>query len=431
MNCAGCARDIGDDSTYCAYCGAAQHEDVRVSGTTRLERSSVHLLAYLPDPTYQPLVEALERWRFGSVPDNPSGWLYRVAKNRALDLLRHEEVVDRLQGNVADELRDALDNERLDTVFLDDEISDSQLLMMFACCDPDLPTESRIAITLKSLCGFGTREIADALLTSDANVHKRIQRARHRLREREDLLDVPSGNLLESRLDSVHAVLYLLFNEGYASSHSEEVIRRSLCEEAIRLCAMLAHHPTFRSGVAWALLALMKLHTARFAARLDDRGDIVLLEDQDRSQWDRALITQGLGDLERASETGQISTYHLEAAIAALHCMAPSVAETDWAAILDIYTTLTELKPSPIYQLNRAIALSKVQGPAAGIDAINRIDRPAALDRYHLFDATLGQLHVEAGDFDQARQALTAARGKTSSNRERALLDRKIANLKG
>ncbi len=316
------------------------------------------------------LVEALERWRFGSVPDNPSGWLYRVAKNRALDLLRHEEVVDRFQSDVANELQATLDDKRLDTVFLDDEISDSQLRMMFACCDPDLPTESRIAVTLKSLCGFGTREIADALLTSDANVHKRIQRARQRLREREDLLDLPSGSRLELRLDSVHTILYLLFNEGYASSHSEEVIRRSLCEEAIRLCGMLADHPAFHSDVTWALLALMKLHAARFDARLDEHGDIVLLEDQDRSRWDRALITEGLRDLERASEALRVSTYHLKAAIAALHCIAPSVAETDWSAILDLYGTLIELKPSPIYQLNRAIALSKVQGPAAGISAI-------------------------------------------------------------
>lgn len=377
------------------------------------------------------LVEALERWRFGSVPDNPSGWLYRVAKNRALDLLRHEEVVDRLQGDVANELRNTLDNERLDTVFLDDEISDSQLRMMFACCDPDLPAESRIAITLKSLCGFGTREIADALLTSDANVHKRIQRARLRLREREDLIDVPTGSLLEPRLDSVHTVLYLLFNEGYASSHSEEVIRRSLCDEAIRLCGMLAPHSTVQSGATWALLALMKFHTARFGARLDAQGDIVLLEDQDRNQWDRPLIAEGLGDLERASEAQLISTYHLEAAIASLHCIAPSVAETDWSAILDIYTTLLELKPSPIYQLNRAIALSKVQGPNAAIAAIGRIDRPPALDRYHLFDATLGQLHVEAGNIDKARRAFTTAREKATSSRERTLLDRKISNLEG
>ena len=399
-----------------------------VSVLTRLFGPRHHELA--EDVVQAALVKAMESWRFGNVPQNPSAWLYRVARNRALDVLRREGTGERLAADIIhhyDGGQSAAD--LLDSVFLEDEISDSQLRMMFVCCDPDMPAESRIALTLKTLCGFSSTEIADALLTSQINVNKRLQRARQYLRELDNLLDLPTADRLKPRLESVHAVLYLLFNEGYHSSHSSEVIRQNLCDEAIRLCRLLAEHPVCRAASTWALLALMLFHSARFAARLDADGDIVLLEDQDRGRWDRKLIGDAGRCLERSAEGNEISTYQLEAAIAAHHCMADSIQDTDWSAILHLYDMLLELKPSPIYQLNRTIVLAKIRGPAAGINEIERIRDAKALSRYYLLEATLGQLQLEAGQPQIARELFQDARKKTTSEKERSLLDRKIAAL--
>ena len=381
------------------------------------------------DVAQSALVEALEAWRFGRIPQNPSGWLFRVAKNRALDALRHQEVKARLEPEIVREFGENRATGRLiDGVFLDHEIEDSQLRMMFACCDPEFPAESRIALTLKTLCGFSTTETADALLTTEGNAHKRIQRAKAKLRERNDLLDVPTGPDLHKRLDSVHTVLYLLFNEGYYSSHTNDLIRRNLCDEAIRLTSLLCEHRAGRP-TSRALLALMSFHTSRFDARVDSHGDIILLEDQDRLLWDKDLIARGIRLLEQASESNEISTYHLEAAIAAHHCTARSFSDTDWQAILSIYDLLIGLKPSPVYQLNRAIVLAKVKGPVAGIHEVECLKDERALKNYHLLDATLGQLHVDAGNKVSAREAFLSAKTKTSSDREHALLDRKLESL--
>ena len=382
------------------------------------------------DVAQSALLEALEAWRFGSLPENPSGWLFRVARNRALDVLRHHGVRSRLEPEIVGYLRtEGESRENGGELFFDRDIADSELRMMFACCDPELPSESRVALTLKALCGFSTSEIADALLTSEANAQKRLQRAKSKLKERPDLLEVPSGDELRVRLDSVHTVVYLLFNEGYNSSHADELIRRSLCDEAMRLVRLLVDHPAIPAPTSRALLALMSFHTARFDARLSDEGDIVLLDEQDRSRWDADLIAAGLRLLEQASESNEVSNYHLEAAIAALHCSAPTIDQTDWQAILDIYDLLIELKPSPVYQLNRAIVVAKVRGPGAGIEEVNRIKGERTLERYHLLDATLGQLYLEAGDRLAARGAFLKARDLTASPQERSLLDRKLQSL--
>ena len=382
------------------------------------------------DVAQSALIEALEAWRFGKVPQNPSGWLFRVAKNRALDALRHQQVKARLEPEVVQEFGESRAAAQLiDEVFLDREIEDSQLRMVFACCDPALPAESRIALTLKTLCGFSTPEIADALLTTEANTHKRIQRAKSKLRERTDLLDVPTGPELQERLNTVYTVLYLLFNEGYYSSHTDDLIRRNLCDEAVRLTTLLTEHRTCARPTSRALLALMVFHSARFDARVDERGNPILLEDQDRNRWDGNRIAQGLRLLEQASESNEISTYHLEAAIAAQHCTARSFTDTDWSGILNLYDLLIGLKPSPVYQLNRAIVLAKVKGPAAGIQEVEQLKQADVLKNYHLLDATLGQLHVDAGNRESARAAFTAAKTKTSSDREQAFLDRKLDSL--
>jgi RNA polymerase sigma-70 factor (ECF subfamily) len=299
--------------------------------------------------------------------------------------------------------------------------------LIFACCHPALSGENQIALTLKSLCGFSNQEIARGLLITEETVKKRIQRARQQLAEQGVDLSVPKAENLANRLDSVHRCLYLLFNEGYAASSGDAVIRSDLCEEAARLCHLLCGHPHCRSPATFALLALMLFHAARFDARTDAQGRLLLLEDQDRSRWNRDLIARARHFLDRSAEGQTLSTYHLEAGIAWLHCTAASFAETDWRAILELYDVLVRLQPSPIYRLNRAIVLAHLEGPCAGIRLLEPLSCDPRLQHYHLVDATLGELYRRAGDRDRARQHLVRARDATQSVPERDLLDRRIA----
>jgi RNA polymerase sigma-70 factor (ECF subfamily) len=313
-------------------------------------------------------------------------------------------------------------------LFLASEIADSQLRMIFTSCHPDLPQESQVALTLKTLCGFTTHEIARALLTTDANVKKRIARAKHKFLSREIEFEVPAGDSLKNRLGSVHTVLYLLFNEGYSSSKPDELIRRDLCAEAIRLCLLLYEHPASKNVETAALLALMLLHASRFDARLDGDGSMLLLEEQNRSLWNRDLIARGLDYLNQSAEGGRVTEYHLEAAIAAQHSLATSFAETGWTAILQLYNDLIHLYPSPIHGLNRAIVIAQISGPDAGIDAISKIERLDTLKNYHLLHAILGEFHRRAGRTEQARECFCRAMEYTTSISEQRLLARKLQN---
>jgi RNA polymerase sigma-70 factor (ECF subfamily) len=265
------------------------------------------------------LVDALQAWRV-RVPDNPSGWVHRVAKNKVLDALRRDQIGHRALAEWA-AARPAHEV-RLDELFLDDEIEDSQLRMMFACCHPRLARENQLALTLKALCGFGNSEIARALLVTEETVKKRLQRATRDLIDHQIALHPPRAGELAQRQDSVHQVLYLLFNEGYSSSESETAIRDDLCEEAVWLCHLLCSHERFRTPTTRALLALMLFHAARLDARRDRRGSLLLMEEQDRGQWDRRLIGRAQELLNEAAEGTVLSTFHLEAGIACLHCVA-------------------------------------------------------------------------------------------------------------
>src|SRR5262245_54988125 len=386
----------------------------------------LHNLELVEDVVQTALIEALETWKIHGVPENPSAWMYRVARNKALDVIRRQHVSDRLNPEWMS-LRETISPPaEIDRLFLSHEIADSQLRMMFTCCHPDLPQESQIALTLKTLCGFGTHEIARALLTTDDNVKKRIARAKRKFLESEIAFEVPIGDALKLRLSSVHTVLYLLFNEGYSSSQPHELIRRELCEEAMRLCLLLVDHPVSTNPETAALLALMLLHAARFDARLDESGDILLLEDQDRARWDYELIARGIHYLNQSASGERISRYHLEAAIAAQHSLAPSFAETNWAAILTLYDDLIRVHPSPIHELNRAIAVAQQAGPDAGIKAIQEIQDSSHLEDYHLFHATLGELHRRAGRTVEARECFQTALRYTDSLSEQHLLERKL-----
>jgi RNA polymerase sigma-70 factor (ECF subfamily) len=371
------------------------------------------------------LVEALQSWQVRGVPDNPAGWVHRTARNKILDVLRREQIGQRVLTEWAS-LRPGYE-EGLNELFLDTEIEDSELRLMFACCHPALARENQLALTLKTLCGFGASEIARALLVSEAAVKKRLQRATGDLVDQQILLEPPPAAELASRLDSVHQVLYLLFNEGYSTSEGESAIRADLCEEAARLCHLLCSHRRFSTPATHALMALMLFHAARLSARLDQRGALLLMEEQDRSQWDRRLICRAQAFLNQSAEGTIISPFHLEAGIASYHCTAPSYAETDWPAILRLYDALLSLHRSPVYLLNRAIVVAQIEGPHAGIAALEEAGQQPALRHYHLFDATLGEFYRRAGDLARARHCLVSARQKTNSPFERELIDRRLA----
>ena len=381
-------------------------------------------LDLVEDMVQATLVDALTAWR-NRVPDNPSGWVHRVAKNKILDALRHHQIGQRVIEGLA-----ALSSqqvEQLDRLFLDKEIEDSQLEMMFACCHPRLTRENQLALTLKALCGFGNSEIGRALLVPEDTVKKRLQRATQSLLQHQTRLEAPPPNELLSRLDSVHQVLYLLFNEGYSTSEGDLAIRTDLCEEAARFCHLLCSHRRFATPSTHALMALMLFHAARLDARLDPEGSPLLMDEQDRSRWDQRLITRAQEFLDAAAQGTVVSPFHLEAGIALLHCSAESYGRTDWRAILRLYDALLAVHRSPVYELNRAIVVAQIDGPLAGIQTLNEAGLDGALRHYHLFDATLGEFYRRAGDYVRARQHFETARTKTNSPFDHELIDRRLA----
>jgi RNA polymerase sigma factor (sigma-70 family) len=388
----------------------------RVFGWTNFE--------LVEDMVQATLLDALTAWRV-RVPDNPTGWIHRVAKNKILDALRRQKTAQRVLEGWAD--ADVRNHEQLDELFDDSQIQDSQLRMIFACCHPRLKLEDQLALALKALCGFGNSEIARALLAGDETVKKRLQRATRDLIDHRVALEPPAAGELVERLDAVHQVLYLLFNEGYSTSDGEMAIRADLCEEAARLCHLLCCEPRLSNPATRALLALMLFHAARLDARLDASGSILLLEEQDRDQWDQRLIRRAQEYLDQSAEGTVVSRYHLEAAIACYHSTANSYAETDWPAILRLYYALLAMHRSPVYLLNRAIVVAQLEGAEAGIRALEEAGRDAALRRYHLFDATLGEFYRRTGDLASARQHLQSARQKTNSPFDCEVIARRLA----
>ena len=350
------------------------------------------------------LLQALQAWQVRGVPDNPSAWIHRVARNKVVDALRRVETDRRITKEWSASRACIDEGEGIDELFLSTEIEDSQLRMIFAWCHQSLSREDQIALTLKVLCGFGISEIARALLIAEETVKKRIQRAKRDLVANQVALDPPDAGELVPRLDVVHQVLYLIFNEGYSSSAGESAIREDLCEEAARLCHLLCSHPDCSRPPTLALMALMLFHAARLKARLDHRGCVLLMEDQDRSQWDSRLILRAQQYLDQSADGSVVSPYHLEAGIAMYHCSADSYADTNWPAILELFDALLAIHRSPVYVLNRAIVVAQIDGPQAGIRALQEAGNDEAFRLYHLFDATLGELHRRAGEVDKAKQ---------------------------
>jgi RNA polymerase sigma factor (sigma-70 family) len=385
----------------------------------------VQHIELVEDAVQSALMAALTAWTEQAPPDDPSAWLYRVASNRLLQDLRqksgHLKILEKAAPDLAGEAETPLD------IFFADEIRDDMLRMLFVCCDESIPWESRLVLALKTLCGFSTAEIALRLFTSEANVHKRLARARDRLRETMPEVETPPLETLRSRLPGVHGVLYLLFNEGYLSAHAEQAIRRELCDEAVRLAELLAEHPVGAVPESFALLALMHLHAARLGSRVDATGGLLLLEEQDRSLWDRERMRLGVEWLERSADGDVFSRFHAEAAIAAEHCFAPSFRETRWSGIADLYAMLERIAPSPLHTLNRAVAVAEWQGPNAALAVIEGLAPPAWLSGSYLWDAVLSDLHRRAGHAEIARQHRERALGSAPTDAVRDLLQRRLA----
>lgn len=373
------------------------------------------------------LLKALSTWKHKGIPENPSAWLYTVAKRKAIDTLRKHHLHQQYHSEISYALKSEWTlSPTVNKLFLENEIEDSQLRMIFACCHPSVPYESQIALTLKTLCGLSIAEIANSFLSTEETIVKRLYRAREKIREEKISLEAPIPATMPGRLEAVLQTLYLLFNEGYNSSHPDNLIRHDLCEEAIRLCHLLVNNNVTNSPKGQALLALMCFQASREEARLDEDGSIKLLKDQDRSKWSQPLIERGKYFLELSAEGNEFSEYHIEAAIAGCHARADSFEKTDWKSIIQLYTILSEIKPGPIVDLNKAIAIGYGQSPAAGLNALKEIK---TLGNHYLYHAAMGDFYNEIGDVMRAEQSYRQAMELTRSITEKKLLQVKLTSI--
>lgn len=374
------------------------------------------------------LVAALEHWPRDGVPDNPGAWLMATAKHRAIDHLRRNQLHARKHEELGHTLELSADPHGNDpATAADDPIGDDLLRLIFTACHPVLSTEARVALTLRLLGGLTTEEIARAFLVPEPTVAQRIVRAKRTLAEAHVPFELPRGGELAARLGSVLEVVYLIFNEGYAATSGEHWVRPALCEEALRLGRILASLAP-REPEVHGLLALMEIQASRLRARVGPDGEPVLLLDQDRAQWDRLLIRRGLAALERAEALGgALGPYTLQAAIAACHARAGSAADTDWPRIAALYDALAQLAPSPVVELNRAVALSMAFGPQAGLEIVDALAATGTLRDYHLLPSVRGDLLARLGRLPEAHAEFQRAAGLARNARERALLLRRAA----
>ena len=398
-----------------------------VAALTRI--FGVHNLTLAEDVVQDAFCRAVEVWKFQGLPENPGAWLMTVARNRALDVLRRE----RTARTFAPELTRLLESEwtlvpTLDAQFTPHALKDDLLRMMFSCCDPRLQEASQVALVLHILCGFSVHEVAAAFVASHAAMEKRLVRAKKVLAASQRLFDVADGAEFTSRLPAVQRALYLLFNEGYHGASAELAVRADLCHEAMRLAWLLQEHPDGATPATDALAALMWLNAARLPARSDAGGDLLPLFDQDRSKWDRDLVLEGERLLQRSARGGELSGYHVEAAIAWVHATAARAEDTDWTKIVALYDMLMAIRPSPVVALNRAIAVAQQQGPEAGLRAIDAMADRKRLAKYPFFPAALGELELRAGRSAAARRHFRDALALARNPAERRFLQQREAS---
>lgn len=374
-------------------------------------RLGTHQLQLAEDVVQEAMMRALQTWPYRGVPDNPAAWLTQTARNLALDHLRRQRRWRQKEQGIAAEFEGSMESpsDQDQAAF-----SDDTLRMMFVCFHPQLSIDAQTVLALRTLCGLSAAEIAAAYLTSEAAISKRLVRARQRIRELDLPFHVPETHELPLRLNGVHGALYLLFNEGYKASSGDRLVRRELCGEAIRLGRLLTSHPATSTPQSHALLSLMLFNGARLNARTDGSGNLLRLHEQDRSAWDRAMISEAAKHLAFSATGNALSAYHLEAAIAANHCMAVSEAATDWPRILTLYDQLTLVAPTPVTAMNRAVALSRVEGTRAGLDALDAISPRDALEKQHLYHAIRGSFAIELGMRDLALRHFRTARSLTT-----------------
>ena len=377
------------------------------------------------DVVQEALVRALQTWPFYGVPKNPSAWIMRASRNLALDVVRRRKVFQNKQAEIIRLMdRDSATSD--EAIFSEDEISDDRLRLMFVCCHPAIPPEAQVALALKTLCGFSVAEIGHAFLTTEAAIAKRLTRAKQKINQARIPFEIPAGRELEQRLDSVLQSLYLLFNEGYKASSGESLVREELCEEAIRLGDLLVTHPAGNQPKTHGLLALMLLNAARNPTRLDSEGNLLRLQEQDRTRWDKSMIARGMFHFAQSAVGAELSEYHLQAGIAACHCAAKNYESTDWQKILSLYDRLIEFDESPVVALNRAVVVANIRGPKAGLEAVRSVRDLNKLTSYYLLYAVLGEFEIRSGNLQAATEQFRKSFELAETKSERAFLLKRL-----
>ena len=389
-----------------------------IAGLTRITRD----VGLAEDLAQDALMAALEQWPKAGVPDNPGAWLMAIGKRRAIDVMRRNPMLDRKHAELGHELESKQESPEPELAeALDDHVGDDLLRLVFIACHPVLSTEARVALTLRLLGGLTTDEIARAFLVPEATIAQRIVRAKRTLSDKKVPFEVPRGTELAARVSSVLEVIYLIFNEGYSATSGEDWVRPELCQDALRLGRILAELAPNESEVH-GLVSLMEIQASRLRARVGPKGEPIVLLDQNRAKWDHMLIRRGLAALARAESLGARGPFALQAAIAACHARARTPDETDWQRIASLYAELAQVTPSPIVELNRAVALAMAFGPAAGLELVDTLTSEPSLANYHLLPSVRGDFLRKLGRFEEARVELERAASLTRNARERTLL---------
>jgi len=382
-------------------------------------------LSLAEDVVQEALARALQTWPFYGLPKNPAAWIMRASRNLALDVVRRQKVFREKEAEIVALMEG--ESPAPDAAILpEQEIPDDRLRMIFVCCHPVIPPEAQAALALKTLCGFSVTEISRAFLTTEAAIAKRLTRAKQKIREAGICFEIPAGEELKRRLEGVLHSLYLLFNEGYKASSGEKLVREEICSEAIRLAALLAESSAGDQPRTHALLALMLFNTARIPARLDDNGNLLRLQEQDRSLWDKRMIARGMFHFARSAAGDEVTEYHVEAGIAACHCAAKDYGSTDWRQILSLYDRLIQFDSSPVIALNRAVAVANVHGAKAGLDAVASIPDSEKLDSYYLFYAVQAEFEAQLNKMQAAATHFRKSLELTEIKSEQLFLSKRL-----